>query len=355
MKRFVALLPLALTLGACSQERTAPEEIVRPVLTMVIAPVDQRQTVLVGSVEPRVSAQLAFRLLGRVMSREVDIGDHIVKGKTIASLDPTQLQLQLQGARANLASALAQAVNASGSEERQRQLLESKNTPQAVYDAARQARDSANAGVEQAQAAVSKAEEQLGYAQLFCDFDGVVTAVGAEVGQVVNPGQMVVTVARADQRDAVIDVPSQMTGDIKLGTKYTVALQAAPGITATGEIREVAPQADSATRTRRVRLALEDAPPAFRLGSTIRATVATPMAPTIIVPSTALLEDGGKTQVWLVAGDTVSGKEVTVAERTAEGIVIKDGLKEGDRVVTAGVHSLKEGQKIKLDGEGPAQ
>lgn len=354
MKRF--LMPglvgiAALCLSGCEKEKIEAPEPIRPVLSVVVQPQDTRQAQLVGTVSPRVSTQLSFRLLGMIVSRAVDVGDLVSKGKTIASLDPAQLQLQVQGARASLASALAQAANASASEERQRLLLESKNTPQATYDAARQARDSANAGVEQAQAALTKAEEQLGYAQLFCDFDGVVTAVGAEVGQVVSPGQMIVTVARADQRDAVIDMPAQLVAGLKLGDSFTVSLQTASSITSVAKVREIAPQADNATRTRRVRLELVDAPAPFRLGATITAVQDAPEATSIEIPSSALLEDGGKTSVWVVEGDVVQSREVKVSEKSATAAVIASGLKPGDRVVTAGVHSLKPGQKIKADWE----
>lgn len=346
---------VALLLGACSDEKPAPPEILRPVLSQVVQPHDARQSVLVGTIEPQVSAQLAFRVLGRLVSRDVDVGDMVTKGATIASLDAAQLQLQVQGAKANLASALAQAANAAGGEERQRLLLESNNTPQSAYDAARQARDSANAGVEQSRAAVAKAEEQLGYAQLFCDFDGIVTAVGAEVGQIVSPGQMVVTVARAEQRDAVVDIPAQLTADLQVGTAFTVALQSAPAITALAKVREIAPQADSATRTRRVRLALEDAPPAFRLGSTISASRDLAVEPTLQVPQSALVEDGVQTRVWIVEGDAVQPRDVTVASKLPGEAIIAAGLKAGERVVTAGVHSLQPGQKVKLGAEEPAQ
>lgn len=353
------LLPIilagAVLITGCSEEKAPPKEIIRPVLSMIVEPRDARQEVLVGSVEPQVSAQLAFRLLGRIVSREVDVGDLVTKGATIASLDPAQLQLQVQGARANVASALAQAANANASEERQRMLLESKNTPQAVYDTARQARDSANAGVEQAQAALAKAEEQLGYAQLFSDFDGVVTATGAEVGQVVSPGQMVVTVARADQRDAVVDIPAALTSDLTLGTSFTVSLQSAPSIRTPGKVREIAPQTDAATGTRRVRLALEGAPIAFRLGSTVSATRDVAVQPTIQLPPSALVDEGGQTYVWVVQGDAVQRKEIKVASASPDGFTVTSGLDAGERVVTAGVHSLKEGQKVKLDGEEPAQ
>lgn len=354
----ITLLVATGALSACTgEEAAAPPEIIRPVLSTVVEPRGQTQVGFTGTVEPQVSASLAFRLLGRVVSREVDVGDIVAKGATIAALDPSAQQLQVQGARADLASAQAQFANASASEERQKALLDSKNTPQAVYDAAVQARDSAQAAVEQAQAALAKAQEQLGYSQLFSDFDGVVTAVGAEVGQVVSPGQTIVTVARSDMREAVVDIPDQMTDLLQPGVEFAVALQAAPTITALGKVREVAPQSDAATRTRRVRLSLANPPQSFRLGSTITAKRDASVAQTIVLPASALLEDGGSTSVWVVdpKAMTVGLRPIQVAMQAPGYFTVTGGLEPGARVVTAGVHSLTQGQKVKLDVEEPPQ
>lgn len=351
-----ALLPLA----ACSQEKEAPPEVVRPVLSVVVAPTASRALGFVGTVEPEFSANLAFRLLGRVVARDVEVGDLVTKGETLAALDPTALDLGVQAAKAELSNAEAQLANASASEERQRQLLESKNTSQAVYDAARQAMQAAQANVERARAALAKSEEQLGYARLFSDFDGVVTAAGAEVGQTVSPGQTIVTVARADVREAVVDIPDQLTGDLSIGTPFEVTLQSLPSIKAQAKLREIAPQAEGATRTRRVKLTLTDPPDSFRLGSTVTATRTAVAAPAIELPLSALLETDGKAKVWVVdpKAATVATRDVQISGRTADSFTVASGaagggLEEGVRVVTAGVHSLKEGQKVRIEGAAP--
>jgi RND family efflux transporter MFP subunit len=303
-----------------------------------------------GSVEPQFSADLAFRLLGRVVSRDVKVGDIVSKGTTIAALDPTALELAVQAAKAELSNAEAQFANAAASEERQRQLLAAANTSQAVFDAAQQARQAAEAGVERAKAALAKSQEQLGYARLFSDFDGVVTAVGAEVGQTVSAGQTVVTVARSDLREAVVDIPDRLTGDLPAGTPFQVILQSLPTIQTEAKLREIAPQAEGSTRTRRVRLTLTDPPTAFRLGSTVTATRMTKVAPTIELPLSALLEKNGADKVWIVDPKTssVSTREIKVIAKGATTFTVAEGLEAGMRVVTAGVHSLTEGQKVRV-------
>ncbi|MER9657767.1 efflux RND transporter periplasmic adaptor subunit [Mesorhizobium sp. M0152] len=342
------------TLAACSKSDEKPPEIIRPVLSVMIEPRTTQTFGFAGSVEPQFSADLAFRLLGRVVSRDVKVGDIVSKGTTIATLDPTALELAVQAAKAELSNAEAQFANAAASEERQRQLLAAANTSQAVFDAAQQARKAAEANVERAKASLAKSQEQLGYARLFSDFDGVVTAVGAEVGQTVSPGQTVVTVARSDLREAVVDIPDQLTGDLTAGTPFQVILQSLPTIQTEAKLREIAPQAEGSTRTRRVRLALTDPPQAFRLGSTVTATRMTKVAPTIELPLSALLQKNGSDRVWIVDPRTssVSTREIKIASKSGGIFTVTEGLEAGMRVVTAGVHSLTEGQKVKLPAGG---
>jgi len=352
--RATALLAL-LALTACSGgQEEQPREIVRPVLSTVIEPRTRQVQGFAGTIEPQVSAALAFRILGRIVSRPVQVGDEVKKDQTLASLDPVSLELAVQGARADLSSAQAQMANAAAAEERQRTLLASGNTPQSAYDSARQARDSAKANLERAEANLAKSEEELGYARLFSDFDGIVTATGAEVGQTVSPGQMVVTVARADIREAWFDVPEDVATELKIGSPFEVVLQSQPSIRAQGKVREIAPQADPTTRTRRVKLTLANPPSAFRLGATMTARRVTDVPPSIVLPLTALLERDGRTEVWVVdpKSSTVSLHEVKVASRGADSFVVESGLEAGARVVTAGVHSLTEGQKVAVPQGG---
>jgi len=351
MNRSIMLGLFALgALAACSKSEEKPPEVIRPVLSMVVEPRTTQTFGFAGSVEPQISADLAFRLLGRVVSRDVKVGDIVSKGTTIATLDPTALELAVQAAKAELSNAEAQFANAAASEERQRQLLAAANASQAVFDAAQQARKAAEANVERAKASLAKSQEQLGYARLFSDFDGVVTAVGAEVGQTVSAGQTVVTVARSDLREAVVDIPDQLTGDLTTGTPFQVILQSLPTIETQAKLREIAPQAEGSTRTRRVKLTLTDPPQAFRLGSTVTATRVTKVAPTIELPISALLEKNGADKVWIVDPQTssVSTRDIKVASKNGGAFTVAEGLNAGMRVVTAGVHSLSEGQKVKV-------
>ncbi|MFM2279055.1 MAG: hypothetical protein RLZZ444_1286 [Pseudomonadota bacterium] len=334
---------------AFAEDAEPKPEPVRPVLSMIVAPKANATDSFAGVIEPRFSAGLAFRVLGRITARNVDIGDVIQRGATIATLDPTALALAVQAARADAAAADAQMANATASEERMRQLLAGNTISQATYDSVQQGLETAKANSERAHAELAKAEEQLGYARLYSDFDGIVVAVAAEVGQTVSPGQTVVTVAKTDQREAVLDVPDTLVADLAIGTEFDVTLQSLPSLKIHGVLREVAPQSEGTTRTRRVRLTLENPTEAFRIGSTITAWRVITRPPTIELPASAVLESEKGAQVWIVdpGSRTVQAQPVTVVAKAGD-IVTVDGLKPGTRVVTAGVHSLAEGQKIRF-------
>jgi RND family efflux transporter MFP subunit len=351
-----ALAGAFLLLAGCGDKQAAAPPPVRPVLSVVVTPTLGRTVSFAGAIEPRYSAVLGFRILGRVIARNVNVGDVVSKGALLAALDPVSLELAVRSALAAVANAQAQLANASATEARQRTLLEQKNTAQAEFDTARLGMETAEATVTQAQANLNKAQEQLGYAQLHADFDGVITAVDAEVGQVVSPGQNVVTLARPDVREAVVDVPDDLATSLREGAQFEVAHELDPSVKATGRVREIAPQADAATRTRRLRIALENPPETFRLGSIVTATLQNGATPRIELPPSAILDSNGKAGVWIVdpAANTVSLHPIAIATRNGNLVEVADGLAQGSRVVTAGVHSLEAGQVVRvLDGDQP--
>jgi RND family efflux transporter MFP subunit len=342
-------LTSALFLVGCQQEAKAPEP-VRPVISMLVEPNRGDGTVAVGVVEPRYKTNLGFRVLGRLTSRPVYVGDLVSEGQIVGAIDPTALDLAVRSARAQLAKAQAQLATAKATEERQRMLITSDATTKQTLDNAEQARAGTEATVAHEQANLSKAIEQLGYAQIKAEFGGVVTAVGAEVGQVVSPGQSVVTVARPDIREAVVDIGEDFPALLALGLPFTVSLQLVPAVQVEGRIREIAPQADAVTRLRRVRIALDNPPENFRLGATITAKLGKDQYPILRLPASAVLAKDGANFVWVVdqPTSTVSLQKIDgVADQT--GIRVTAGLAPGARVVTAGIHSLQPGQHVRIE------
>ena len=199
-------------------------------------------------------------------------------------------------------------------------------------------------------AGLAKARDQLSYATLRADADGVVTAVSAEVGQMTVPGNTVVTLARTDIREAVIDLPDPVVALLAVGARFRVQLQADLRVTAEGTVREIAPAADAVTRLRRVKVALESPPEAMRLGSTIRARpVEARSAGLIELPAAAVFRRGEEERVWIVGGQGPAARSVPVrvAERDEKTVRVAEGVAEGDRVVVAGANRLAEGQIVK--------
>ena len=178
----------------------------------------------------------------------------------------------------------------------------------------------------------------------------MITALKAELGQVVQPGQTVFTVARPDIREAVVDLPDNIGRSIRPGARFEVVLQVNRSVRATGTVREIAPQADTTTRTTRVNITLADPPVSFRLGTTIEAKVTSEAIPGLELPVSALLERDGKTSVWVVdpATRTVLSRDVTIAARDGSNVRVLSGLTSGTRVVTAGVNSLMQGEAVMI-------
>nr|WP_244518010.1 efflux RND transporter periplasmic adaptor subunit [Ancylobacter rudongensis] len=340
-------------LSGCSENEAAPAPPVRPVLSMLVAPQGAETIRFTGTVQPRFSRDLGFRVLGRVVSRDVDVGQTVTAGQLLASLDPTTLTLAVRQLEAELAKAEAQLVYATATRDRKKVLVAHKVASQSDLDTAEESLASANAAVTRAQAALDKAQEQLSYTRLLSETDGIVTATNAEVGQTVNAGQTVITVAQADIREAMVDVPDEMARAIKVGDPFTTSLQVEPGIHADGRVREIAPQADAATRTRRIRITLDAPPPTFRIGTTVVASPQQITRNAIELPRSALLTVDDHTFVWVVDEQamTVSRRPVEVADEVGETVRITQGVEAGTRVVTAGVNSLSDNQKIKIDPE----
>lgn len=353
MKRL--LLMGCAVLAACSKEAPPPEP-VRPVLSMQVCAQDQAQLGrFAGTVEARYQSTLGFRVAGRIARREVDVGAQVEAGALLAVLDPTDQQNRLRSSQGDLARVEAQYINAQANARRQQELFDRGVGAQAGLDIALTDLKTAKASRDQAQAAVSQGRDQLDYSQLRADHAAIVTQWQAEAGQTVAAGQQVVTLARPDIKEAVIDLPSDLASRLPLGVQMHVVAQLDDTQKTTGTVREIEPQADSSTRTRRARLTLADTPAGFRLGTAISVTLSSAIAPQIELPLSTLLEANGKTQVWVIdtQAGTVATRDVQVLSRGPSLALIGSGLQPGERVVTAGVHSLKPGQKIKIDKEGP--
>ncbi|MBZ9655990.1 efflux RND transporter periplasmic adaptor subunit [Phyllobacterium sp. 2063] len=340
-------------LAGCREADKEPAPVVRPVRTVTV---EQRKlddsVSLTGHIEAENQVSFAFRLGGRVIERLVNVGDQVEPGQILARLDPQNEISALRTAQANLVAAEGQLVKTQNAFERQDALLQRGFTTRAQFDAAQQAVRAAQSQVDSSQAQLDNAEDRVGFTELHADAAGAVTAVGAEPGEVVQAGQMVLQVARQDGRDAVFDVPAQLLRQAPETAIIDVALTDDPTVKATGRVREIAPQADPTTRTFRVRVGLTDTPAAMRLGSTVTGRVTMASSPEIALPASALTKFNQQPAVWIVDQDkkTVTTRNVEILRFDPATVIISQGLNPGEVVVTAGVQALHDGQEVRLLG-----
>ena len=350
--RFAAAALLAAVVAGCDQP-ASPIPPPRPVRAVAVEGRAEGETVsLTGHIRARDQASVAFRLDGRVIERPVNVGGVVRAGDVVARLYPHNQENALRSARAALSAAEAVLTQARLTFRRQQELLRDGWTPRARFDEAQQALQSARAQVDSAQAQVRIAEDQLGYTTLSAGAAGAVTAVGAEPGEVVRAGQMIVRLAREGGRDAVFDVPEQLIRTAPRDPTVDIVLTDDRRIRATGRVREVAPQADPATRTFQVKVGIVDPPEHMRLGSTVSGGIRLQAPPGFELPASALTEAHGRPAVWVVdpASRTVALRSVEVVRFDPGRVVVSGGLEAGEVVVTAGVQVLRPGQQVRVTG-----
>src|SRR3954468_5347085 len=338
-------------LSACQPEAdTAPPQ-VRPVRTVTVVKRDVGETVsFTGRIQAENEARLGFRIPGRMIERPINVGDHVEPGQVVARLEPHDELNALRTAQAGVAAAQARLNETQNIFERQKTLLARDIASRAQFEQAEATQKTARAQLDTAEAQLKAAKDRVSYTELRVDAAGTVVATGAEAGEGVQAGQMIVRVARKDGRDAVFDVPAQVLRSAPSDPLITVNLTDDPTVTAVGRVREVSPQADPVTRTFEVKVGLTDPPAAMRLGSTVVGRMQLDTAAVIEIPATALTESDRRPAVWVVDPKslTVSLRNVEVARNDPATVAISEGLDTGDIVVTAGTQALHPGQKTRL-------
>jgi membrane fusion protein, multidrug efflux system len=346
-------LVLATLLNACTEKQEVGEPAPRPVRTVSLEKSEAGvPVVLTGRIEALDEAALGFRLSGRMTERNVSVGDRVEPGQVLGRLEALNEMNALRAAKADLAAAQAKLVQVSNHFDRQQTLLAQGWTTRANYDQAKRELRTGEAQVEAAEAQLKGAHDQVDFTELKADAEGVVTAVGAEPGEVVQAGQMVVRLARQGGRDAVFDVSAQILRTAPSDAVVNVQLTNDPSVTAFGHVRQVSPQADPVTRTFQVKVGLSHPPEAMLLGAPVTGTVQMDTVPLIEIPASALTRSEGHPAVWVVDPETltISARNVEILRFDPATVTVSQGLDEGDVVVTAGVQALHPGQKVRLLG-----
>lgn len=348
------LILIAASVAGCSK-KVARTPDPRPVRTVTVeSPADGEIVSFTGQIRAKDQVNLAFRIDGRMIERQVSLGDVVAAGQIVAKLDSQNEENSLRSARANLAAAQATLTQARLTFGRHQELLKGGWTPRAKFDDAQEALRTAEAQVESAQAQLRIAEDRLGYTVLRADSPGAVTSTGADGGEVVKAGQTIVQLAGMAKLDAVFDIPEQLIRTGPRDPVVALALSDASQVQATGYVRQVAPQADSATRTFQVKVGINNPPEGMKLGSTVTGRIKLAALEGVAVPASALTEGDGHPAVWVFdrQTETVSLRPVDVMRYDPARVVISRGLEKGDVVVTAGVQMLRPGQKVRLLGDG---
>ena len=323
-----------------------------------------------GEVRGRYESQLAFQVAGKINARMVNVGDSVRAGQVLLALDPKDVSQSVEATAAQLASARASYKLAADNAARYSSLYAQGAVSEAARDQYQTQLEAASAALRQAQAQANVSSNQLGYTQLVSDTDGVVTALNAEVGQVVAAGTPIATVVRSGEREVHISVPEGAS--LSVGQKAQISFWALPGVEAAGFVREIASMADPVTRTYKVCVAVPDLPAAAKLGMTAKVSLAPeqraavsgaaagastatePTSPAFTIPAQALYQVNGKTQVWVVRDNKAQLVEVKVNGYSGNEVLIEQGLSRGDKVITAGLAKLVPHQEVRLEegGEG---
>jgi len=358
---FHAVAAGAVLLASCGGEAPEPAPVRTVRVEPVVATEGSRTRTFAGTARSGLESRLSFKVPGTLASVAVKVGDRVRAGQTIATLDPRDYRLQVEDAEAALQQARARERNARATLDRVRGLYENSNASQTDYDGARAEYDSASAQVDSLNKKVELARSQLDYTRLRSPRDGAISQVGVEVSENVQPGQAIATLTAGTRPEVEIAVPEAFIGRIEEGQNVTVRFDALPDRAFPARVTEVGVTSTGAATTYPVTVQLADAGAGIRPGMAAEVAIAFDTgdgSPTILVPSFAVGEDREGVFVY-VAERSGEGREaiarrrpVRVGDLTADGIEIRDGLAEGDLLVTAGVSQLRDGMEVLLPASG---
>ncbi|WP_026614640.1 efflux RND transporter periplasmic adaptor subunit [Ensifer aridi] len=347
----LALVALGAVLAGCSEEKVETKEIVRPVKVVEISTAGQARALdYSGSVKARTEMNLGFRVAGKITERLVNIGDRVKPGDLLARIDPSDFELAVKSAEASLLAAETQVQTAALAKSRAEQLFGKAFSSKAQLDQATLAYDQAVSTRDAAASSLSQAKNQVAYADLKSDQNGIVTAINADIGQVVGTGTPVVTVAVDGEKEVEIAVPEMDIAEFKPGKPVRARFWSNDALVVDGHVREVSGSADQRSRTFSVRVSL---PNDERVLLGMTATVETAAAnsqPLVSIPLSALAQKDGKDIVWVVDrnASTVHARGIELADFADDGVRVTGGLQPGDLVVAAGTQFMSEDLEVEL-------
>jgi len=338
-------LVVATLLAGCGSDAASPP-VARSVLVQPAAPASRTSSVYTGEIRARHEFDLAFRVGGKLAARLVDAGAEIKAGQPLARLDPADLELVASAARAQLIAAESEFATAGAERQRYAGLLARKFVSQAAFDAKENALSGARGRLEQARSQSRISGNQSTYGTLSSEFPAIVTAVLAEAGQVVSAGQAVFRLARPEEKEVAIAIPESRLAELKAAKTMAVLPWADQDSRMTGELRELAPAADPATRTYAARIRINNPSPDLKLGMTARVALDGADDAALLVPLGAVIDRGDGPTVWVVSDGQAKPRPVKLAGFREDGALVASGLQPGELVVAAGAGRLVAGQSV---------
>ncbi len=339
----------ALLLAACEQPQPSKHE-VPPTVRIQIAQAERvaERFTLPGEVRARFESPLAFRVAGKIVQREVDVGQAVTPGQVLMRLDPADYRLAVQAQEAVVAAAESEVRLAKAEDARVRELRERNLLAQSDADKTKTALEAAQARLNAAKAQLSQQRHQSGYATLVADTAGVVTAVSGEEGQVVSAGQPVLRLAHAGHREVLVHVPERRYESFRQAEELRILGVAGAAANWPGQLRELARQADPATRSFAARIALPASAGELPLGGSAEVEVRSADREVWLLPLAALNTQLDQPAIWIMEPErhTVTRINVTTVGLHGELVMVNGGLVGGEHVVVAGGHRLHEGQQV---------
>ncbi|WP_421589029.1 efflux RND transporter periplasmic adaptor subunit [Rahnella aceris] len=347
------LIIVAIVLTGCGDKAHKQAPSVRPVRTISAPPpVALSSLIQTGEIRAHEEVTLGFRLDGRILTRQAEVGDRVIAGQVLATQESETSRNQFSSAQADLNSARAAEQVAALSLRRMQLLMPSGAIARSQLDSAQADWQAARAKRQSSEDALKNAQENVSWTKLTAPADGVITQVSASAGQVVSAGQSVITLASGSLRDAVFDVADPQSVPQQADSLFTISLLSAPSVVAQGHFRDVSPQADPQTRTWRLRITLDNPPPAMALGASVQLTLNASGPRLTALPASALTRSGDKPAVFVVDEKTLTLhlRPVVIGRYSTSEIFLSAGVQPGERVVIAGVSKLREGEKV-MPGE----
>jgi len=355
---WLRIVPLSVLAAAGCNKPPQQLDATRPVHVVTVSlTADEQEVTYTGDVRARWETALGFRVPGKIVARLVEVGQQVKTAQVLARLDPEDQKLSAEAAKQQLMAARSDFQQAKADLVRYKELVDKGFISAAEFDRRKTTYQTAAARFEQATAQLELNRNQTEYTTLRADHEGIVTAVQAEVGQVVSAGQAVVKIARLDEKEVAVNVPENRLTELRATKDADISLWASPGKLYKGRIREISPSADSVTRTYTVKVTVLDPDALVQLGMTANVRLRGALRAEVArLPLTALFQKGEEAAVWVIDPKTqqVALTPVQVGRYTQDYVTVLSGLHDGDRVVRAGVHKLNQGERVRILAD-PAQ